>query len=467
MVLGKHFCQFCSFSSPELAGLKIHLKTHESTEPWNCEYCTYSTTHKASYNKHMNNHGVSCPLCDYIAFDKADRERHCASHLVESNTCEVTLDVSTTAVKGSKGLTKMVASRKTVPSNFLPGDSDGESGQCPYCAFTTPDDKILKRHIIKHRTTRIERTFTVVNTKPKPSPINHNRNAAANITKVSANALTLPLSFNPTGDVYSCHVCVFECNYRIDLNRHMMTHAAKKLKHSEYAAPRKVKPTVACGGGGATASGTTVKTRNATATTATTGNTGTSIDAGTRTGSADSSAATQATTAVAAGMLQDTATSSNSSCATSSDGDEGSGDCEGSGDAEGSSEDSDYNDNDDGNDAGNDDGNDDGNDAGNDDGNDAGNDACNDAGNDAGCINNRTKRTRTTTANSSSLCVVGDNKDDVLGNKRSRQGRGGLQEGDKADVAENEEEEVTQSIGTVQRKKRKVRNRQNMDDYVY
>uniref|UniRef100_A0A8D8VBR5 PR domain zinc finger protein 1 n=1 Tax=Cacopsylla melanoneura TaxID=428564 RepID=A0A8D8VBR5_9HEMI len=50
----KYVCYDCNFGFHQMAHLKRHFFTHTGEKPYNCIYCTYSSTHKYNIQKHLN-----------------------------------------------------------------------------------------------------------------------------------------------------------------------------------------------------------------------------------------------------------------------------------------------------------------------------------------------------------------------------------------------------------------------------
>ncbi|KAL1451439.1 hypothetical protein WDU94_005815 [Cyamophila willieti] len=62
----KYVCYDCNFGFHQMAHLKRHFFTHTGEKPYNCIYCTYSSTHKYNIQKHLNEKHVprySCKHC--------------------------------------------------------------------------------------------------------------------------------------------------------------------------------------------------------------------------------------------------------------------------------------------------------------------------------------------------------------------------------------------------------------------
>lgn len=56
----KYVCYECNFGAYQIAHLKRHIYTHTGEKPYNCMYCSYSSTHKYNIQKHIKVHTSKC-----------------------------------------------------------------------------------------------------------------------------------------------------------------------------------------------------------------------------------------------------------------------------------------------------------------------------------------------------------------------------------------------------------------------
>ncbi|KAG7162473.1 glass-like 1, partial [Homarus americanus] len=79
-----HQCPYCSYSSPQIATLRNHIRTHTGERPYSCPYCSFHFSQKGALKRHIRSHTgekpYSCPYCLFRSGRVCHLRRHIRTH---------------------------------------------------------------------------------------------------------------------------------------------------------------------------------------------------------------------------------------------------------------------------------------------------------------------------------------------------------------------------------------------------
>jgi hypothetical protein len=227
-----HICSECNASFPELSFLETHLKTHQTTGPYNCTACVtvkavFISAEKLKAHleyKHTFGKIIKCPECTFISDNQTSFTQHMASKHGGTWPCicskcgkgfasEWRLNLHTKAEHDPEEAKKMrvkcnlcevvVKSKRHLRSHVQQVHENKGLGVCEICGKSV---KSMKDHLKMHR---------------------EEKNHACQFCDkkfVRRDALRMH-TYTHTGEKpYVCHICDKGFNQRTPLKRHIELH---------------------------------------------------------------------------------------------------------------------------------------------------------------------------------------------------------------------------------------------------
>eukprot|EP00095_Tigriopus_kingsejongensis_P012704 snap_masked-scaffold22_size673200-processed-gene-5.2 protein:Tk12704 transcript:snap_masked-scaffold22_size673200-processed-gene-5.2-mRNA-1 annotation:"transcriptional repressor ctcf" len=206
MVVQKHMCNYCNYTTPKRYLLSRHMKSHSEERPHKCSVCERGFKTLASLQNHVNTHTGTkphrCKFCEACFTTSGELVRHVRYRHTHEKPHRCT-ECDYSSVELSKLKRHMRCHTGERPY------------QCPHCTYASPDTFKLKRHLRIH-----------TGEKPYECDICHARFTQSNSLK--AHRLI------HTGDkpVFQCELCPTTCGRKTDLRLHVQKlHTSDRPMH--------------------------------------------------------------------------------------------------------------------------------------------------------------------------------------------------------------------------------------------
>ena len=208
-------CNVCDYSTNHRGSLKRHKTIHSEEKPYQCGICDFTTRYLGSMKQHQMRHSgekpFKCEKCDFRSSSKRRLKRHEDSIHVSNKSykCDLCDFFTTVQIEFTKH--QMMHNGK-------------EPYKCEWCNFTTTQKLYLRRHSVIHTG---EKPFSCELCDFK--------------TSLKSN-LKIHMKMHSGIKPYKCDICDYRCRQLYHLKSHRMIHTGEnphKCEHCEYSTKSK------------------------------------------------------------------------------------------------------------------------------------------------------------------------------------------------------------------------------------